>query len=358
MDISGGGAEGGGSSSVSGNVSASTQITMTTSLSGVASSLSGLASQMRMLSGEMAGMSAELQSDVLAINEKVNEITDTAYDLLYGEEDDLIVDSSAIDITLVTLGKVYGCENRGQISGDIGVGGITGAMAMEYEMDPEDDATVQMDAKQRNKYEIKAIVQECVNYGGVTAKRNYTGGIAGQMNLGMIVLSENYGPITSEGGDYVGGVAGIAGSTVRHCFAKCTLSGQRYVGGVCGNGVGQDLSGDNSTVAGCYTMVEIVGCEQYSGAISGADAGSFLENYFVSHTLSGINGMSYSGMAEPVSYQELLEKEILYIEQDEQSGSETDNGETAQGGEAAQEEESGQSAASLRLPEEFRKSGS
>lgn len=96
MDISGGGAEGGGSSSVSGNVSASTQITMTTSLSGVASSLSGLASQMRMLSGEMAGMSAELQSDVLAINEKVNEITDTAYDLLYGEEDDLIVDSSAI----------------------------------------------------------------------------------------------------------------------------------------------------------------------------------------------------------------------------------------------------------------------
>lgn len=47
-------------------------------------------------------------------------------------------------------------------------------------------------------------------------------------------------------------------------------------------------------------------CRQYSGAISGANAGTFLENYFVSDSLAGINRMSYADCAQPVTYAQLL----------------------------------------------------
>ncbi|MGM9587619.1 MAG: hypothetical protein ACI3VA_09050, partial [Candidatus Limivicinus sp.] len=156
-EISGGLTEGGvsgeGSSSSSGNVSASTQITMTTSLSGVASSLYGLSSQMRALSGEMAGMTGTLKADIEAINEKVNEVSDTAYDLFLGDGDkDVLIDSSEMDIDLITLGKLYQCSNSGGISGDINIGGIAGTMALEYELDPEDDLATQIDASERRKY--------------------------------------------------------------------------------------------------------------------------------------------------------------------------------------------------------------
>ena len=73
----------------------------------------------------------------------------------------------------------------------------------------------------------------------------------------------------------------------------------------------QKVSGSGSTVAGCYSIVEIEDCTQYSGAISGADAGTFLENYYVSDTLAGINRQSYSGQAEPSTYKEMLKTQAL-----------------------------------------------
>lgn len=176
-----GGASGEGESSASGTVSASTQITMTTSLGGLSSSLSSLSGQMRLLNGEISGVSGTLQADVQAINEKVNEISDTAFDLFLGDgNEDVLIDSSETDIDLITLGKTKNCVNSGSIDGDINIGGITGAMAMEYELDPEDDVTSSIDSSQRRKYEVKAVIQECKNTGTVTAKHNYTGGIVGR----------------------------------------------------------------------------------------------------------------------------------------------------------------------------------
>ena len=157
VDITEGGASGEGSGSHSGSLNASTQITMTTSLDGVAASLSSLSSQMRLLSGEMAGVTGTLRQDMEQINAKVSEISDTAFDLFMGEGDtDLLIDSSEIDIDQITLGKISYSTNNGEIYGDINIGGITGAMAMEYALDPEDDITGDMNAKERRKYEIKA----------------------------------------------------------------------------------------------------------------------------------------------------------------------------------------------------------
>lgn len=301
------GIEGAGSASGSGSLDAETQINISTDLSGLASSLYGMAGQMRLLSGELDGASDELLADVERIRAKIDEITETGFALITGDgEADVIVDSSELRIDLITLGKVSYCANSGYINGDINVGGITGDMGMEYALDPEDDVTVSVDGSTRRQYEVKAVVQHCENTGTVTAKRNYAGGIAGKMDLGLIAQCESYGTVTSESGNYVGGIAGLGGSTIRHCFSKCSLSGQKYVGGIVGSGVEADRGGESSTVAACYAMVSVTEYTQFAGAISGDYAGTFLENYFVSEDLAGINRTSYAGCAEPIGYDELI----------------------------------------------------
>ena len=364
------GIEGEGSTAGNGSLDAQTQISVTTNLAGLSSAIYGMAGQMSMLSGEVSSSSEELYADVELLRAKISEITDTAFEMILGDGDeDVIIDSSEIDIDLVTLGKVSACVNSGAVNGDINVGGITGAMAMEYELDPEDDVTISADSSTRRKYEVKAIILKCENIGTVTAKRNYAGGIAGKMDLGLIAQCESYGRVSSENGDYVGGIAGITCSTVRHSFAKCTLSGGKYVGGIVGSGVKEDRNGDSSTVAACYAIVTITDYEQYAGAISGSDAGTYLENYFVSEDLAGINRMSYSGEAEPIAYEALIQLFAAAAEapteetEPEEGEEETASEETTMENPEEETEGAGESgeaeeiivAPPVTLPEEFEK---
>ena len=106
----------------------------------------------------------------------------------------------------------------------------------------------------------------------------------------------------STSGSYVGGVTGLTGANVRESYAKCTLSGKSYVGGITGSGVAEALDGSGSTVAACVSLVDITGCGQYSGAISGAPDGTFTGNRFVSAALAGLDHQSIAGSAEPVDF--------------------------------------------------------
>lgn len=362
-----GGISGEGNTSGNGSVDAQTQISISTNMAGLASSLYGMAGQMSMLSGELDGASDELMADVELIRAKINEITETGFELILGDgEEDVIIDSSEINIDLITLGKVSYCTNSATVNGDINVGGITGDMGMEYTLDPEDDVTVSIEGSTRRKYEVKAVVQHCENTGTVIAKRNYAGGIAGKMDLGLIASCESYGTVSSESGNYVGGIAGIGGSTIRHCFSKCSLSGGKYIGGIVGSGVEEDRNGECSTVAACYAIVTITDYKQYAGAISGAYAGTFLENYFVSDELAGINRMSYTGCAEPITYDELIAwfTQTEDVIPEETTGKATEETEAADenAAEAAEGKDEGTTETDpvivvppMELPDEFRK---
>ena len=300
--------ENGHSGPVNGNISASTQISITTQLNGLSSAILGMSGQMKLLNGEVSGISGNLREDLKAVQNQIHAISDTAMSLFtVDDEEDMLVDSSETDVERMTHGKALACENSGKVNGDINVGGIAGSMAMEYELDPEDDISSGLNGMQRRKLELRAVAESCVNTGEIIAKRSYAGGICGRMELGLITQAENYGDVISESGDYVGGIAGLTASTVRQCAAKCTLSGDKYVGGIVGSGVSEDLNGGTSTVAGCAAMVEIAACEEYGGAVSGVDSGNFTENYFVSDELAGINRRSYAGRAEPVVYEELFQ---------------------------------------------------
>ncbi len=296
----------------SGVITGSTQIVAAPDLGGLTSSINGLSSQVTMLNSAANGTVGALTNDIRAINSKFNEISDTVLEAVANSgSSDIISDTSSVDIDSVTLGKVSGSNNTGEVYGDINTGGIAGSMAIEYALDPEDDVTAHISDSYRRQYEYKSIIQKCTNTGTVTGKRSYVGGVCGRMDLGLITDCEGYGTVTSENGSYVGGIAGLTGAVVRSSYAKCTLGGKKYVGGIVGSGVAEKASGSASNVAGCYSLVEITDCQQYSGAISGSDTGTFLENYYVSDTLAGINRQGYSGRAEPIGYDALLAVEGL-----------------------------------------------
>lgn len=282
----------------------------TSSIQALGSAIQGMANATNDLQNIVAGGVEEVSNDASAISGQINSISRTFALATEDAKKETVTDISDLDLGDVSDGKLMGCTNDGTVEADLNVGGVVGMMGLEYEVDPEDDAP-SGSATQRRRYELKAIVQECTNTGTVTAKRSYAGSICGRMELGLIFASRGYGVVSSENGDYVGGIAGMAGGTVQQCFAKCTLSGKSYIGGIVGCGIGSDYSGESSTVRGCYSMVDIMEAEQFVGGISGANIGVFTGNYFVSDTLAGINGVSYSSLAEPMSYEALRRTENL-----------------------------------------------
>ena len=311
--IWGGSAAGAGAShegNASGTVTGSTQIVAAPDLGGLTSSINGLSSQVTMLNNAASGTVGTLANDIRSINNKFNELTGTLFSAissLSGGSGDIIVDASDVDIDSVTFGKVSSCRNSGAVYGDVNTGGITGSMTIEYTLDPEDDVTGHLSGFYRKQYEYRAILQSCVNTGDVTGKRSYVGGIVGRMDLGYLTACETAScTVASENGSYTGGIAGLTGATVHGSFAKCTLSGKKYVGGIVGSGVQENIDGSGSSVRWNYSLVDITDCQQYRGAISGSDTGTFEYNYYVSDDLPGINRQSYAGRAEPTSYEELL----------------------------------------------------
>ena len=160
-----------------------------------------------------------------------------------------------------------------------------------------------------------------VNDGYVTAKKNGAGGICGYMNHGIIVDSESYGSVESTEGDYVGGICGESLTIIKRCYALCSVTGNKNVGGI---------AGFADTLKNCYSMAEIQAENGRAGAIAGqvsgydiADAGAedgsgenaakVVGNYYVGENVHGINNISYVGVAEPIAYEELLAVEQLQV---------------------------------------------
>lgn len=276
-----------------------------------------LNSHVDQLSGAMADSSHTLTNDVRAISSQfhsiMNTVLDAVDDLENSAPEDRFSDTSQADIDAVTSGKLLSCVNRAAVSGDINTGGVAGTVAVEYELDPESDTLSSETPMYRREYELKAILQNCSNTGTVTGRRDYVGGICGRMDLGLITGCEGGGTVESESGDYVGGIAGFTTAAIRDSFAKCRLSGGKYVGGIVGSAAVEGSSKSVGEVSRCHSLVRITDAKQYAGAISGVNRGTFQGNTFVSDKLAGIDGISIAGKAEPVSYETLLKTPGLPI---------------------------------------------
>lgn len=249
--------------------------------------------------------SAEAKQQLNAIYEKFNEMLTTAMELvdqvLDTATEGIIKDTSDADIDAVQTGKVSGCTNEGNVSADINAGGVAGAMAIEYQLDPEDDFSAQLSQHRLRTYQAKAIIAECVNMAPVQGKRDCIGGICGRMDMGIIVDCGAYASVTSAG-DYVGGIAGSAAGPIRRCSVKTNLSGGKYVGGVAGLAV---------AVENCRTMVELSGRE-FVGTILGytqiADLEQIVANLYFAlpDSVGAIDGISYDGRAQAAQWDVFL----------------------------------------------------
>ena len=266
---------------------------------------SGLLDDGDALRESMSSSTDILLDDLDAINRQFGVITDLLRDILAGSDEELedrFEDVSDEAPETTDTGYLSDARNDGTVEGDINVAGIVGSMAIEYDFDPEDDLIQEGDRSLDFRYQTKAVVASCINTGEITGKQNYTGGVAGLMDLGRVSGCENYGGISSSDGDYVGGIAGASWGSIRECWSKCRLSGGDYVGGVAGLG---------ATLVNCHTLVTIDGGSAYLGAVAGdVDSGGAVSgNTFTSERLGALDGISYAGQAEPVDFDALCSAE-------------------------------------------------
>lgn len=82
-------------------------------------------------------------------------------------------------------------------------------------LDPEDDLLPDGTSGVHLTYQTRAILLDCDNYGTVEARKSCAGGVTGRMDLGTIYGQRRLGTVSSESGDYVGGVCGLSISTIR-----------------------------------------------------------------------------------------------------------------------------------------------
>ena len=276
-----------------------------TALNGISGELNGLNNSVK-TSGE------KITADLRAINDKFTEIMHIVIDALTEDKEDeddkgFVKDISDTDIFKSPDGKVESCTNSGKIEGDINVGGIAGSMAVEYDLDPEDDISSIGKKSLNFRYETKAGVVGSKNTGTVVSKKDHAGGIVGRMDLGTVTECTGSGVVESTGGNYVGGIAGYSDSTIRDCFAKCVLSGKNSIGGIAGRA---------EKIENCHSIIDIREMTGKVGAISGevADLADISGNTFIDTGWAGAGGISYSGKAYPVDYATMEKIEKLPVD--------------------------------------------
>ena len=252
------------------------------------------------LTDKMRAVTAQVSVVSNLMLDAVEEISDPGSKTIYEDEsEDLIASQSD--------GKIENSINRGSIDADMNVGGIAGTMGVENLLDPEEDNKDEGTSLLRTSYTVSAVLIGNVNEGSITAKKDMVGGIVGQEELGLVTACESYGDVT--GVNQVGGIAGAASAKLRSNWAKCALSGEKYIGGIVGQGTDSDLTDGSLIAINNRAIVSVLEGQQYVGAVSGGQDGDFYGNIFVSDDLQGIDRLSRVGQAEPVTYETLLAQE-------------------------------------------------
>ena len=284
---------------------------------GLADNLSAMAKTLSLISSHRMDSSHQLTEDMAAVNDQINSVFHLISDELEmisdisldKDHDDLISDISNDDIDAIISGKVEHSENIGNISGDINIGGITGSMDIDSD-DPEENAAGDMTGGFSAKYLLRNAVIDCKNDAKIRAKMQGSGGIAGYMAHGVVSDCESYGYITSDEGDYIGGISGRSDSIIKDSYSMVFLNGNSYVGGIAGYG---------TTIKGCTSFPTFDKHGSKYGSIAGQietdkdTQEQHLEvisgNRFICDKPAGIDGRSFAGKAEPVTYDKVMSED-------------------------------------------------
>ena len=267
--------------------------------------LQGMSDNMGALNIEMSDSSDIMIDNMGDVNDQFNVImqlyTDAIDGVIDGDYGENVEDTSMEVAATCVDATIADCNNKGKTEGDINVSGIAGSMGIEYDFDLESDITKSDDSKLTSTYQSKCVLRNNRNNAHVIAQKSYAGGICGLQEIGTILSCENYGKVKSNSSDYVGGICGDSLSYIQKSVAKCFLQGKNYVGGIAGHGC---------NILNCYSMVQID--EDFADSFYGAIAGDIVSegkvryNYFVGDSLAGIDRVSFTGQAEPISYETFI----------------------------------------------------
>lgn len=286
--------------------------------------LSALLGELSELCGELtdsgSGAARGISGDIKRLNDKAGEVSDLIFELFdevsgkSADPADYTEDISSEDTAGRSDGKIASCVNYGDIRGDLNVGGIAGAMAVEVGFDPEGDIETVGERSLDFMYMSKAVVRECKSFGRVTSKKDCAGGIVGEMDTGCVMNCGGYGDVSSEDGSYAGGIAGKSAAKIYGCYAMCRVGASKNAGGIAG--LGHDLENCRSFViiknanecagfiAG-YADGELSGCSFIQGAREPVTE-SLEEDEGGIAVFGGVDNISYGGRAYPLSYEEMM----------------------------------------------------
>lgn len=264
-------------------------------------SLSDISNKLDMLKDIISDEQDDITENLTSITHQFDLIIDLFADEIENLHDDtttvsdIFLDVSDEDIENTKQGKISECHNLGTIEADRNTGGISGAMAIEYTKDPEDD--IEKPDTLNFTYRTKAILHNCINDGNVVCKKDCAGGIAGLSEIGTIYGCQNYADTASSNGNYVGGIVGKSKSSVRKSYAKCSVSGKRYIGGIAGKA---------DVMTACFSIATING-EENIGAICGdsENTDKLYKNFYVDNGCGAVDSISYNEKAMSITFEEL-----------------------------------------------------
>lgn len=278
--------------------------TVTAARSALTSSIAGMEDSMSEISASVGAMVSGIAGDIGTLSSQVSAMSETlqnAESYLGGTLTDVSDEDTPENLTA----KVENCTNYGSVLGDNNVGGITGAMTTENDLDFLEDLQISGELSLNYNGKVRCVVLSCRNGGSVTVKKEKAGGIVGFMPLGLVKHCINTGTIDGSDAEYAGGIAGESTGYIRACDNRCALSGKRFVGGIAGSA---------GTVTDCRSMADISASEKRGGIIGyTGEAVEITGNVYlaVGRDAGGIDGISYSGAACGMPREEFLALEDL-----------------------------------------------
>ena len=281
---------------------------LTAAQNAVSNSVTGMSNSLQSIAASAEAAIGGLNSGLGALSGQMGKINDTINNA--GENLGISIrDVSDEDAAEELTGKVENCVNTGHVLADRNAGGIAGAISLENDLDPEDDLQINGDISLNSESELRSVILGCHNRGPVTVKKQNGGGIVGRMALGLVKACVNTGAVEGEKADYVGGIAGMGGGYIRSCGVRAIISGSTFVGGIAGRA---------PVVTDCRSMVHFAAGTEKTGAVLGtvdekAGEVSLSGNVYLSldSDPGAIDGISYAGLAEPMTLEDFMALEGL-----------------------------------------------
>lgn len=262
----------------------------------LSSSFAGIDNTLRSLNQAIKDTGDDLNHDLQAIADQmdvINGILDSGEENLGGSVSDVSDADTAEDLT----SKIESAVNCGPVLGDWNVGGIVGAIALENDIDPEEDVKISGQITLNAASKLRSVVLGCVNNAAVTVKKQNAGGIVGWQSMGLVKDCINTGALEVSASSYVGGIAGQSLGYIRASYVKCEIAGDDHVGGIAGSG---------TVVTACRSMVRITGSEKVGAILGFAEENNtnvqqpIFENFYicVEGEPGAIDGISYASVAQ------------------------------------------------------------